>query len=168
LKTTAKHASLTLTEKEVSMKKKHLLTLLLTLAFGDLVPLRAATSCHMIEAKATGQDDGTGKITSKIIGGGLLHGTLVGVVTPTSAPVDGIVTFTEVANFTTGNGTLTVEVAGAINILTGRFNASGSVKNGTDKLAGASGNIAFSGVVDLTTGLSTESIRGVICVDLAP
>jgi hypothetical protein len=65
-------------------------------------------------------------------------------------------------------GTLTVEVTGAINILTGRFSATGSVKDATGKLAGATGNISFSGVTDFATGLFTESIRGVICVDLAP
>lgn len=150
------------------MKKKQLLPLLLTFAFTAIVPLHAATSCHMIEAKGVGQGDGNGNITGKVIGGGLLHGTLAGAVTPTSPPSDGVQTFTEVIIFTTENGTLTLEVAGAINILTGRFNASGSVKDATGKLAGATGNIALSGIVDFSTGLFTDSIRGVICVNLAP
>ena len=150
------------------MKKKRFLTLLLTVAFVSFIRLHAATSCHMIEAKGIGQDDGTGKTTGKVIGGGLLQGSLEGAVTPTSPPVDGVVTFTEVVKFTAENGTLTVEVAGAINILTGRFNASGSVKDATGKLAGATGNMAISGLADFTTGLFTEDIRGVICVDLAP
>lgn len=150
------------------MKRKQVLPLLLAVGFAGVVPLHAATSCHMIAAKGIGQDDGTGKTTAKVIGGGLLQGTLEGALTPTSPPADGLVTFTEVVKFTTENGTLTVEVAGAINILNGRFSATGPVKEAAGKLAGATGNIAFSGLVDFTTGLFTESIRGVICVDLAP
>ena len=111
--------------------KKTFLTLVLAGALVKVVPAHAATSCHMIGAKAVGQDDGTGKTTGKVIGGGLLQGTLEGAVTPTSPPVDGIVTFTEIVKFTTEQGTLTAEVAGAINIATGRFNASGPVKDAT-------------------------------------
>ncbi len=148
--------------------KKLFWTLAFTTAVVTVVPSQAATSCHMIEAKAVGQDDGTGKTTGKVIGGGLLHGTLEGAVTPTSAPVDGVVSFTEVVKFTSELGTVTVEVAGAINLASGRFIASGSVKDATGKLAGGTGSIALAGVVDFTTGLVTESIRGVICVDLAP
>ena len=143
-------------------------TLVFATAVATVTPSQAATSCHMIEAKAAGPDDGTGKTTGKVVGGGLLHGTLEGAVTPTSAPVDGVVPFTEVVKFTSELGTLTVEVTGAINVATGRFIASGSVKDATGKLAGATGSIALAGVVDFATGLFTESIRGVICVDLAP
>jgi hypothetical protein len=67
-------------------------------------PAQAATSCHMIEAKGVGQDDGTGKSTGKVIGGGLLQGTLEGAVTPTSPPIDGVVTFIEIVKFTNERG----------------------------------------------------------------
>ena len=150
------------------MKKKLSSMLLLAGALLTIVPAHPAASCHIIEAKAVGQDDGTGRTMGKVIGGGLLQGTVEGAVTPTSPPVNGIVTFTEIVKFTNGRGTLTVEVAGGINIVTGQFNASGSVKDATGKLAGATGNITFSGVADFTTGLFTENITGLICVDLAP
>ena len=104
------------------------------LTFAGIVPVHAATSCHMIAAKGVGQDDGTGD-HGQGNRRGSCKGLWKGVVTPTSPPADGVVTFTEVVKFTTENGTLTVEVAGAINILTGRFSASGSVKDAAGKLA---------------------------------
>ena len=43
------------------------------LTFAGIVPVHAATSCHMIAAKGVGQDDGTGKTTARVIGGGILQ-----------------------------------------------------------------------------------------------
>jgi hypothetical protein len=150
------------------MKKRLFLTILLAVGFTALAPVYAATSCHKIEARGIGQDDGTGKTKGQLFGGGLLQGTLEGAVTPISPPVNGKVSFTEVVTFSTNHGNLVVELAGSINLTTGVFKASGPVKDATGKLAGARGELELSGIVDFSTGHFTESVEGWICVDLAP
>jgi hypothetical protein len=149
------------------MNNKPLLTLLLAATLPGFAPVHAATSCHSIEAKGVGQDDGTGKTTGQVIGGGLLHGGISGVVTPTSPPVNEKVMFTEVVTFSTEHGTLVVELTGSISITTGVFKAAGPVKSATGKLAGATGRLEFSGIADFSTGHFSEAIDGWICVDLA-
>ncbi len=150
------------------MKNKPFLTILLAMGFTALVPLHAATSCHEIQAKGMGQDDGTGKTKGQLFGGGLLHGTIEGAVTPISPPVDGKVSFTEVVTFSTNHGNMVVELAGSINVTTGVFKASGPVRDATGKFAGARGEIELSGIVDFSTGQFVENIEGWICINLAP
>ena len=43
----------------------------------------AAASCHTINAKGIGRDNGDLTTNAQIIGGGLLHGTTVAAFTPT-------------------------------------------------------------------------------------
>lgn len=140
------------------------------LSFGGLItvrPVQAASSCHLINAKAVGQDLGGGSTAAKVISGGLLQGTIAGDLTITG--VSGTVaSFMEMVTFTNQHGTLTVMLTGAIDVTTGQFNASGPVTGATGKLAGATGNLSLSGVVNFAAAIFVEDIAGVICVDLAP
>ena len=140
------------------------------LVFGGLIaarPAQAASSCHLINAKAVGQDLGAGSTVAKVIGGGLLQGNIAGNLTITG--VSGTVaSFMETVTFTNGNGTLTVVLTGAIELTTGQFNASGPVTGATEKLARATGNLSLSGIANFAAAIFTEDIAGAICVDLAP
>jgi 2',3'-cyclic-nucleotide 2'-phosphodiesterase (5'-nucleotidase family) len=130
-------------------------------------PAQAGVSCHLINAKAVGQDLGGGSTTASVMGGGLLHGTNAGSLTITG--VSGTVaSFVETVTFTNRHGTLTVLVTGWIELTTGQFNASGPVTAATGKLAGATGQISLSGAANFATAIFSEDISGVVCVDLAP
>ena len=151
------------------MKRSCASTLLVTLLFGAglALPAKAGVSCHLINAKGVGKDLGLGKTAADVIGGGLLEGTLAGTITVTGPPVSGLAPFMETIVYSNSRGTLTVVVTGAIDITTGQFNASGPVTAGTGKLSDATGNISLAGVVNFASGLFTEDISGVLCVDLA-
>lgn len=127
----------------------------------------AATSCHAINAKGVGQDQGGGVTTAAIRGGGLLQGTTEALFI-LGAPDGTVFPFTGDIVFTTNRATLTVTLVGAFDVSTGQFNGSGPVTAATGKLAGASGNLSFAGVEDFSTGRFTETVVGEICVDLAP
>jgi len=130
-------------------------------------PSQAGVSCHLINAKGVGQDLGGGSTSAKIIGGGLLQGTIAGSLSITGI-TGTVATFVETVTFTNQHGTLTVMVTGAIDLTTGQFNASGPVTAASGKLSGATGNISLSGVANFATAIFTEDITGVVCVDLAP
>jgi hypothetical protein len=128
---------------------------------------QAAESCHKINAKGVGQDLGGGMTRAQIIGGGLLHGTTEGNFTITG--VSGTVaSFVGTVEFTTNNGTLTVTVAGTLDVATGAFGASGVMTSATGQLAGATGTLSLNGIEDLSTGAFVEDVDGEVCVDLAP
>jgi hypothetical protein len=151
----------------VASQSMGLLSALLLLALTTVSPVRASVSCHLINAKAVGQDLGAGSTTGNVIGGGLLQGTIAGSITVTG--VSGTVaSFVETVTFTNQHGTLTVLVTGAIDLTTGQFNASGPVTAGTGKLSGATGNISVSGVANFAAAVFTEDITGAVCVNLAP
>jgi hypothetical protein len=130
-------------------------------------PALAGVSCHMIDATAAGQDVGGGSTTANVINGGLLQGTIAGSLTIIGVSGN-VATFVETVTFTNQHGTLTVVVTGGIDVNTGQFNASGPVTAATGKLSGATGNISFKGAANFATGIFTEAITGVVCVDLAP
>lgn len=130
-------------------------------------PVAAAESCHKINAKGVGQDLGNGVTVAQIRGGGLLQGTTrgefaIGDITGTEAAFVGTVVFT------TRRSTLTVTVAGALDLATGAFTATGPVTDATGKLAGATGELTLAGVQDFATGTFVEDVTGRICVDLSP
>jgi len=145
-------------------------TLLLVVSAAMLMtagPAQAEVSCHKINAKGVGQDLGGGMTEAQIIGGGLLQGTteaafVITADTPPAFPFEGTVTFT------TKKATLTVTITGTFDVSTGNFAASGPVSGATGKLAGATGTLTFEGTQDLSTGVFTEDVTGLICVDLAP
>jgi hypothetical protein len=128
----------------------------------------AAVSCHQINAKGVGQDLGGGVTRASIQGGGLLQGTTEGnfSMSPTAKPT--VFNIGGTVKFTTRQGTLTVSVTGTFDVATGGFTASGPVTASSGKLAGATGNLTLSGTENLTNGAFTETVRGNICVDLAP
>lgn len=142
---------------------------LLLLCAGNLLwghQAQAATSCHQINAKGTGQDLGGGVTVAQITGGGLLQGTMVGNFVPirVSPPV---VTLAGTVQFTTHQATLTVSVIGSFDLATGQFSANGPVTAATGKLTGVIGDLVFSDVEKLTDGSFVETVTGMICVDLA-
>ncbi len=128
---------------------------------------QAAESCHKINAKGVGLDNGDFTTDAKIIGGGLLHGTTHAAFTPTGM-VGTIVSFAGTVTVTTKNGTLTVSIVGTLDVSSGEFSGTGPVTGATGKLAGATGILTFEGVQDLSTGVFVEDVTGAICVDLAP
>src|SRR5438874_7271857 len=82
-------------------------------------PVHAGVSCHLINAKAVGQDNGGGSTTARVIGGGLLHGTIAGSLTITG--VSGTVaSFVETVTFTNEHGTLTAVITGAFDLVSGQ------------------------------------------------
>ena len=140
-------------------------------------PARAAESCHTINAKGEGritEPTPTGfKTESRIIGGGLLHGTTTADLNLTSLdPTTGIATFDGSLVLTARNnrGTVTMSVAdGVYNTVTGEFSSENDILAGTGRLEGASGHLFFHGFV-LADGISfiDDEISGELCVDLAP
>ena len=127
----------------------------------------AAVSCHNINAKGIGQDNGDLTTIAQITGGGLLQGTTAAAFTPTGFIFPDFF-FTGTITFTTNNGTLTAALTGSLNVVTGEFTATTTGMSGTGQLAGVTGQLTFSGVEDLSTLVFTEDVTGEICVDLAP
>ena len=127
----------------------------------------AAVSCHKINAKGIGQDNGDLTTNARIIGGGLLHGTTAAAFTPTGFIFPDFF-FTGTITFTTNKGTLTAGLTGSLNVVTGKFASTTTGTSGTGKLAGVTGQLTLSGVEDLSTLVFTEDVTGKICVDLAP
>lgn len=144
--------------------------LVLVASMGALIMItqaQAAVSCHKINAHGVGQDLGDGVTHATIKGGGLLQGTTVGNFTITGfSPPDA--SFAGTVEFTTNRATLTVTVAGMLDVGTGEFSATGPVTNATGKLAGATGTLQLDGVQDLSTGRFVEEVTGLVCVDLSP
>ena len=119
--------------------------------------------CLTINARGVGQDLGGGNTTATITRGGVLNGTTAAHFDITGGAPPAL-TFAGTVVFTTRNGTLTVGIAGTFNVSTGVFNASGPVTAGTGVFTGATGNLVFAGVENLTTGVFTETVRGTICL----
>ena len=130
-------------------------------------PALAEESCHKINAKGVGQDNFDGTTDAVVIGGGLLHGTTEGnfVLTDFDFP-DAFIAGT--VKFTSNRATLTVTGMGSVDVTTGEFTFVGLVTDTTGKLAGATGELFFEGVEDLSDGSFVEDVTGEICVDLAP
>ena len=118
--------------------------------------------CSAINATGVGQDLGGGNTIATIRQAGFLNGTTSGHFDITGgAPPEFTIAGTVV--FTAKHGTLTVNLSGTFNVATGEFTASGPVAGGTGKLAGATGNLTFTGVENLETGAFTETITGTVC-----
>jgi len=148
-----------------------LLLLVIAPALGTFADARAAESCHKINAKGVGQQVSDTETTATILGGGLLHGTTYGDFSgsiPDYSNYPPIIAFSEgTITFTTNRGTLTVTVAGTMEFtLTGQmiFIGEGAVTDAAGKLAGATGNLHFDAVEDMTTGSFVETVTGNICV----
>jgi hypothetical protein len=144
-----------------------LVVTLLVVAAAAPATARGAVSCHNINAKGIGQDHGGGQTTAQIIGGGLLQGTTQASFTITGLSGT-VASFEGTIVFTVNNATLTVQLSGTLDVVTGEFNATSSSISGTGKLAGATGSLSFNGGEDLSTGSFTEDVTGEVCADLSP
>ena len=148
---------------------RRLLSLLIALALMVVAPATVfgGTSCRNINATGVGQDMGGGQTVGQISDGGLLQGT-----TAASFSITGIsgtvASFAGPITFTTNRATLTANLVGTLDVVSGVFSAASSSISGTGKLAGATGSLSFSGVENLATGAFTDVVSGSICVDLAP
>jgi hypothetical protein len=150
------------------MKRGTILLVLVSLAVaGAAAPAHGAVSCRPINATAVGQDLGGGQVTAQVIGGGLLHGTYEASFTITGFSGT-VASFEGEIVFTVAGGTVTAQVTGTLDVTNGQFQATSTSITGTGRLAGATGSLTFSGVENLATGSFTETITGVICVDLSP
>ena len=132
-----------------------------------VTPALAAVSCHKINANGVGQDNFDGTTDARIIGGGLLQGTTKGNFTVTGFDFP-FVSIAGTVTFTTNKATLTVTGEGSVDVTTGEFIFEGPVTGATGKLAGATGDLLFEGVEDLSDGSFVEDVTGKICVDLKP
>lgn len=148
---------------------RNTLSLLIALALMVVAPatVLASTSCHSINASGVGQDLGGGHTVGQISDGGLLQGTTAASFTITGFSGT-VASFAGPITFTTNRATLTANLVGTLDVATGAFAATSSSITGTGKLAGATGNLSFSGLENLATGVFTETVTGSICVDLAP
>jgi hypothetical protein len=70
--------------------------------------------------------------------------------------------------FTVNRATLTVSVAGTLDVSSGAFAVSGPVSASSGRLAGATGSLTLSGVENLADGSFVETVSGEICAELAP
>jgi hypothetical protein len=134
---------------------------------------RLPLACRRVDTTGSGQgvaplpDDPAGLVrTEATIDRGLLRGTTEAAFaitgeTPTGIAFDGELTFT------TRRGTLTLDLAGTLDVSTGEFASSGPVRSGTERFAGAVGTVALDGVQDLTdpVGSFTERVTGEVCFD---
>jgi hypothetical protein len=139
----------------------------LLVVFGSAQTAAAAVSCHEISATGVGQDLGNGNTTAQISEGGVLQGTTVGSFVVTDFTGFPVLAIAGTVTFTTNKATLTVSVAGTLDVSTGDFTASGPVSDATGKLSGATGSLMLAGTENLVTGVFTETIAGDICVDLS-
>ncbi len=136
---------------------------LLFMVIGTLLmvnPVQAGTSCHKINAKGEGQETSPGVTVATIKGGGLLNGTTAAIFVPTESGFAGTITFT------TKLATLTLALEGSF--AGTAFSASGNVTGSTGKLEGTVGTLVFNGVVNPVDGSFIETVKGEICVNLAP
>jgi hypothetical protein len=156
------------TDRSIDMKfPAKLVECVVVIAVGSTAvsAAQAEISCHKINAKGVGQDLGGGITRAQIIGGGLLHGTTQARFTitggaPPAVSVSGTITFT------TKKALLTVTVDGIFDVVGGKFMTAGPVTAATGRLSGATGMLAFEGAQDLATGVFTEDVSGLICVDV--
>ncbi|MFW2334621.1 SMP-30/gluconolactonase/LRE family protein [Ilumatobacter sp.] len=104
--------------------------------------------------------------TEATIDSGLLRGTTEAAFTITGGTPTGFA-FAGELTFTTRRGTLTLDLAGTLDVSTGEFASSGPVRSGTDRFDGAVGTITLDGVQDLAdpAGSFTEQVTGEVCFD---
>jgi hypothetical protein len=149
--------------------RKLLLVLAVTAAgLTAAVTAQAQVTCHKINAKGEGAFTGPTTTESRIIGGGILHGTTTAEVVVTGIdPATGALAFDGTLVLTTEHGTLTLDVFdGLFDPLTGEFINDSAVADGTGKFAGASGALLFHGFANPDGTFIDDAIVGEICVDL--
>jgi hypothetical protein len=119
--------------------------------------------CVPVHATGVGQDLGGGKTQATISS----HGLVVGR-THASFTINQVVgttaSFTGPIVFTSAPGTLTAQVAGTFDVVSGAFRATSTSIAGTGLLRGVTGNVTLAGLEDFATLGFTETITGRLCV----
>ena len=97
-----------------------------------------------------------------------MHGTTTAELIITGIdPTTGALTFIGTLVLTTDHGTLTLAVFdGLFDTLTGEFSNDSAVIDGSDRFAGATGEVSFHGFVALDGTFIDDAIVGEIYVDL--
>jgi hypothetical protein len=134
-------------------------------ALGLVAPaLGDERECHNINTTGEGyltSLTATGGTTVGVIHSGLLRGTTQFSAQFTDAQGNYVGTLV----ITTKHGTLTLRDVGHLNFATGEFSDQETVLSGTGRFAGATGNLAFQGIVNLQSGRFVDnSITGEICL----
>ncbi|MEL7156434.1 MAG: hypothetical protein AAFN30_07535 [Actinomycetota bacterium] len=134
---------------------------------------RIPLTCHRIRTTGVGQgaaprpDDPPDLVrTEAEIRSGLLKGTTEAAFTVTGPTPTGIAFEGELV-FDARQGTLTLDLAGTLDLTTGAFESSGPVVSGSEGFTGAVGTIQLDGTQDLTdpAGSFTEKVTGEVCAD---
>jgi len=120
--------------------------------------------CQKVKAIGVGQDLGNNMTTATISRGGILNGTTAAQFTITSFATFPDLPFSGQIVFTTKHGTLTLDLVGTFNALTGEFSGTGTPSAGTGRFAGATGELVLTGIEDFSTGAFTETITGTLCL----
>ena len=130
-------------------------------------PARApARICAPIVASGVGQDLGGGQTTATISSHGVRLGTSKATFTTTG--LDGIVaSFAGDIVITTAVGALTAPVTGTLDVTTGMFSSSSTTVTGSGALKSLRGELTFTGVENLTSGVFTETITGLLCSSIS-
>jgi hypothetical protein len=124
-----------------------------------------ARICLPVRATGVGQDLGNFMTTATIRS----HGVLLGTTNATFEPTGGdatTVTFTGPIVFTTRIGTLTAQVDGRFNTVTGAFDSESTSLAGTGAFRGVTGKLRLAGTEDLGDFTFTETITGRLCARL--
>ena len=131
-------------------------------------PAQAEVTCHQINATGEGAFTGPTTTESQIIGGGILHGTTTAELFITGTdPTTGALTFMGSLVLTNEHGTLTLGIFdGLYDPLTGEFSNDSVVTSGTDRFAGATGELFFHGFVFPDGTFIDDALVGEVCVDL--
>src|SRR5690348_386316 len=115
------------------------LAILLTAAgLATWSPAQAEVTCHKINATGEGRLTGPTTTESRIIDGGLIHGTTTSDLLFTSLdPIAGVATYIGTLVLTNEHGTLTFSITdGVYNLVTGEFSNDSTVIGGTERFAG--------------------------------
>ena len=121
--------------------------------------------CVTFAADGVGQDLGGGQTRATILVGGRQIGTTtasftIGTVTGTSAAFTGPLVFSPAHRA----GTLTAQLVGTFDVVSGVFAARSVTVTGTRSLRKVSGTLEVQGTEDLTTGTFTETLSGTLCI----
>lgn len=122
--------------------------------------------CVPVRAHGVGQDLGNGVTEATITSHGVVLGMTHAMFTPTSM-TEKRLTFSGPIVFTpqvSSLGTLTAQVTGAFDLLTGVFHASSTSITGTGLLRHVTGNVSIAGNESVTTAVFTEELTGTLCL----
>ena len=125
------------------------------------VPVRLAGAGHDLPPDSPGNL----RTAATISLGRIVVGTTAATFTPSGPPVGTTLTFTGPIVFTParGNATVTAQVVGSVDVVSGQFTATSIQLTGSGALAPVSGTVTFAGTEDLSAKTFTETITGRVC-----